>query len=62
MLGSLDQLILWGSISLGVLTILTAFWALNRLWGSATPLKQIFCPEDRSTCHCRSCRAERNEP
>lgn len=50
---------IWELIGLILSGLVIFVWAMTVRWGSTTPLQQIFCPEDRSTCFCRSCRSER---
>lgn len=58
----LDSLEVDTLLGLGILAAILLFgliWLMFNFIGADKPWQQMFCPEDRSTCHCRSCREER---
>lgn len=59
MLEGLNNFPLEGLIALGTFFLVGTLWLAMVVFNRKNKWQQIFCPEDRSTCFCRSCRAER---
>lgn len=59
MLEGLNNFPLAGLITLGAILLLGILWLAMSFFNKENNWQQIFCPEDRSTCFCRSCREER---